>query len=207
MQRLYLDNDAVHKLAALDLLDEAIAVLVGADGEVYVLATFEHWWKGRVKKKKVPELIVGRVSALLARAKRLTQAPDSSFQQVLGAVPGIDVGEVSLYSLAAVDGAVLLTTGDKTSVKALQGAESCAEVTGLLRSRVAIVEQVLSKIMDHYGFSHVIAKVVACKVNEIPDTALRSIFGSGAQCTERQCREGLAYYIADVRQDKDLLMQ
>jgi hypothetical protein len=206
VRRLYLDNDAVHKLAALDLLPEAISVLVG-DGDIYVLATFPYWWKGRIKKKKVPQVVVDRVATLLTRAKPLTEAPDSSYEQVLGVVPGIDGGEASLYSLAAVDGAVLLTTGDKTSVKALQGSVECSEVAERLRSRVAIVEQVIGKIMDKYGFDHVIAKVVACKVNDIPDTALRSVFGSGAQCREQSCREALAHYIADVRGSHDLLMQ
>jgi hypothetical protein len=130
--RCYLDNDALHKLAALGLVDEALAA-IGAD-ELRVLATARFRFmvaknpdKGRAK---FGDVVWERLRAVLEVTGGVGPT-DAKDLDVLTDVLDIDEGEAVLFSAAARLPESVLVTGDKRSLQALAGASSCEEIIHL----------------------------------------------------------------------------
>ena len=195
MSRLFLDNDAIHKLSIVYLLDEAIETLAGNEAETFVLSTFKFRWKK--KSKALPADVLVLVTALLSRSKELTATPKPELLEQMANVDGIDEGEAILFALAADDDLALVTTGDKRSIRALAQTAECAGLVAALAGRVVILEQVLLRLIEAKGFPFVHDRVLRCQ--DLSDTALRSAFGSREQATEQGVVDALNYYIEDLR--------
>lgn len=115
--KLFLDNDAALKSAALDLLDEALQVLGTTQDEVFILGSAPFaLLKGR---KRPPEPVASRLDAFFHKVQRAS-APKAEDLEALKATPGIDGGEAILFSLTAAEPDTMLLTGDKVAQSPIQ---------------------------------------------------------------------------------------
>lgn len=194
--RCYLDNDALHKLAALGLVDEALAA-IGAD-ELRVLATAKFKFmvaknpdKGRAKFGGV---VWERLRAVLEVTGGVGPT-DAKDLDVLTDVLDIDEGEAVLFSAAARLPESVLVTGDKRSLQALAGAPSCEEIVRALSGRVLCLEQVIERLISHVGFETVVTRTTQ---STLADASLSAVFGMPR--TPESVAEGLESYISDIRE-------
>lgn len=97
----FVDNDIIHKLAALDLLGEADRIFGAGPDERIVLPTarFKFLLHQRAKaEQRYGANVVPRIAALLGSASELASAMDEDDQAILNKVVGIDQGEALLFS-------------------------------------------------------------------------------------------------------------
>ncbi|MBI5545493.1 MAG: hypothetical protein HY901_16530 [Deltaproteobacteria bacterium] len=196
--KLFLDNDAALKLAALDLLDEALEVLGATREEVFILASAPFAiLKG---KKRPPEPVASRLDTFFGQVGR-AGGPNADDLKALQSTPGIDAGEAILFSLTAAEPGSILLTGDKRSLRALAGAEAHEVLRRSIAGRVICFEQILNRIVRHQGFGAVIGKLVAAISW---DKSLAAILGSTP--TSHSVDEGLASYIRSLRDETGALL-
>lgn len=202
MTPLFVDNDVIKKLAALDLLDAAIEALGFRVEETFVLPTAKYkFHAGDSKKgqKKWGERTHPRIVNFLGRARPIEDQFDQSLHDALASVENIDDGEAVLLSATVSNEGALLTTGDKRCVLALATADGCRETAKKLEGRIICVEQVMLRVILHVGFDEVLEKAVP-GLSELQDTALRVAFGSGPQTKREIAEEALSRYIAELRE-------
>lgn len=201
MVPLFVDNDVIKKLAALDLLDIALEVLGYSVADVYVLGTASYKFETRNPTKGVKKygaITHPRIAAFLAQAQAVTDQFDQGLHDQLATVEGVDGGEAILLSAAASNDGALLTTGDKRCLNAFAGAKDCAAVAAKLAGRVICVEQLVLRAISHTGFDEVLARA-APGLPELQDTALNVVFGSGAQTQRRNAEDALTSYVSELR--------
>lgn len=129
------DNDIIGKLAACDLLDQALEVLAATRQEVFVLGTARYvlgvGGTKRKRSRRFDEATLERISAFLDSVQLLPDDPSLEELARLNNVPGIDPGEAILYASTASFQDFLLATDDRRSLRALV-AESMAQVGDML---------------------------------------------------------------------------
>jgi hypothetical protein len=195
----YFDNDAIQKLAEVDLLDDARSVLGALASEVFVLSTAGFKFYRKNPKKgyaKYGASIYKKIHHFIAAAQT-TPVPNGKDYEALSSVAGIDAGEAILYAAVANSEADLLLTGDKVSVRSLADSESCTRVRQRLARRILCVEQVVDRVIEAQGFEYLRGKL--SKSGPISDGALRLCFSKGAASMESEARAGLTSFIGDLR--------
>ncbi len=200
------DNDIVEKLAVCDLLDDALTAFSATRLDVYVIPTLKLRIGGKSRAKaerRLGEAAVARILDFLEATQVIRDySPDD--YQLLDDIVGIDPGEAILLSATSRFPDYYLLTGDKRCLKTLATYPECLAIAHRIRGKVVCFEQVLQRVIDRFGFAHVLAKVAPVLYC---DTALRAAFGSGAQSTEPNCIACLQNYIGELRAlPIDLLM-
>lgn len=201
---LFVDNDVIKKLAALDLLDPAIEALGFKVEESFVLDTAKYKFladkseKFEKGKKKYGARTHPRIVEFLGRAQSIVDQFDQDLHDALASVENIDDGEAVLLSATASNDGALLTTGDKRCIAALASAEGCQGTAKKLEGRIICVEQVILRVISHTGFDKVLEKAIP-GLPELQDNALRVAFGSGAQTKRENAEEALTRYVAELR--------
>lgn len=199
--KLFVDNDVIKKLAALDLLDPAIEALGFTVEETYVLPTarFKFLAGNAAKGQKKWGLRTHvRIVDFLGRVRAIDEQFDRDLHDMLAGVENIDEGEAVLLAATASNDGALLTTGDKRCLAALAGAEGCGAAATKLAGRVICVEQVVLKVISHTGFEKVMQRAVP-GLTELQDNALHVAFGSGAETKRANAEEALTSYVAELR--------
>ncbi len=202
------DNDLIRKLAACDLLEEALAALEATRDEVFVLPTARYVLLKPIKKPeqakvRMGEAVFERLKAFLESVQTLSAPPPAAEQQLLDDAVGIDAGEAVLFSSTAHFAEFLVATSDKTSLRALASTPACQPVFQRLQGHVITFEQILVRVIDRIGFESLLAKVVPALHC---DTVLRAVFGSGLEATEANVRSGLIGYIEHLRRETNGLL-
>lgn len=118
-------------------------------------------------------------------------------------IEGIDQGEAFLISATAREKSFYLTTGDKRCIRALAKAPEIESIQQRLVGRVICLEQVIKKIIEFQGFNNTLTKILPVTNY---DTALKSIFGSGSNCTQKNVMLSLDNYIQDLRNSSGNLL-
>jgi hypothetical protein len=203
--KLFFDNDAIKKLAEADLLSEAVSIIRASGCQVYVLSTarFKFHTHNETKGAKKFGIDVHRRIRDFIAAAQVARVVEGADYDVLAAVVGIDPGEAILFAAAAAEPSALLITGDKTSIRALSNAATCATIARALKRRVICVEQIVSQVIEAKGFQYVRQKIASSAIH---DGSLKLVFSRGLSSREADVREGLASFIRDLRHDSgDLL--
>lgn len=197
MARLFVDVDALCKLAHWNLLSELPNLLGTALSETSTLTSarfraLKSLNKPDGKAFRNVEAAQVALNALSEMAQPLS--PDPAASVGFAEVPGIDPGEAVLFAtLASVPGARLLT-GDKRALRAFS--ELPPKVRAAVAGRVVIVEQVIELALQHYGLEWLQARV--CPWKQI-DTSVSMIMGSRCDQPERAVRENLVSAIGEMR--------
>jgi hypothetical protein len=195
-----LDNDIIHKLAACDLVEDALTALGLDFGDVLVLPTAKHKF-GLTKNTPKAEARYGvevfaRIRALLEGVQEIDIELPAKEMQLLSDVEGIDTGEVVLFAATAYLDTAVLATGDKRSLRALALAPSCRPIALRIGPRVLCLEQIIRIVIGYFGFPQIRDKILPARSC---DTSLRAVFGSGAEATEMNVLVGLDNYIVELR--------
>jgi hypothetical protein len=116
--------------------------------------------------------------------------------QFLASIDGIDAGEAILFSATVEFAQYFLATGDKTSLRALALTPVCLPIAQRIRGHVICLEQIVKRLIQHFGFLYVKNKIVPARAC---DTALSAAFGSGWAATEPNVLAALDSYINEMR--------
>lgn len=205
--KLFLDVDALHKLAGFDALDDALTLLGARRVDVWVLPTAK--FKLRLKKpaeaeKRHGQQTANRLNEFVASVQECGDPPTDAETERLAAVPGIDAGELILIPLAAREPDGLLLTGDKNALRALASDPHCASFAARLAGRVVCLEQVLEALLRRQGFDWLHARVAAAAGL---DRGISLIVSPGMSATAAHAQEGFTSFIEDLRRSTgDLLI-
>lgn len=201
------DNDIVEKLAVCDLLDDTLAAFAVTRSDVSVIPTLRHRIGGRARARAENRLGAEVVARLLDFLEGVQEIRDysSEDQALLDDIVGIDPGEAVLLAATGVVTDYRLLTGDKRCLRTLATVPECQSIALRIQGRVLCFEQVIRRLIDHFGFDHVHSRIVPVLLS--CDTALRTAFGSGVHATEPNVVECLQSYIDELRKlPIDLLM-
>jgi len=194
------DNDILYKLAACHLLDETLVVLGVTHTDVYILPTAKYKF-GLTKHPARAEArygadAVARMRDFLESVRELDVVGSPEELQLLAEVDGIDAGEAVLFSATMRFDHYLLATGDKNSLRAVASAPACQPIALRLCGHVICLEQIVTRVIHHFGFAYGKDKIVPARSC---DTALRAAFGSGDAATESHVLATLEGYINELR--------
>jgi hypothetical protein len=194
------DNDIIYKLAACDMLEEALVVLGVTYTDVYVLPTAKYKFgimtnRARAEARYGPD-VVARIRSFLANVRELDVVVPPEELQLLAEIDGIDAGEAVLFSATVRFENYLLAMGDKNSLRAVASTPACQPIARRLSGHVICLEQIVTRVIAHFGFSYVKDKVVPARAC---DTALRAAFGSGDAAMESNVLVALDGYIDELR--------
>ena len=195
------DNDIIHKLAACDLLDDALAALSLARTDVYVLPTAKY--KFGIAQRNVARAerqygaeVFARIRDFLASVREINVPGLPQELQLLASVDGVDPGEAVLFAATSQFNQYFLATGDKSSLRALASTPVCRSIAQRLCGHVICFEQIIKRVIQHCGFSYVRGKVIPARAF---DTALRVAFWSGHDAIEANVLAVLDSYINELR--------
>lgn len=200
----FVDNDALLKLIACDLLWDAIALLGAQPTDVKVLASTEFVIRGNksIKQQYSEEVRTKAISLVKGLAKVET---DRSNPFLSLESPVLGLGELTLIHAAIAEPSFYLATGDKRCLRALVNSPELGTARQKLNGKVVCVEQLIAELITVKGFETVRQKVVPARDC---DAALKVAFGSGDQAQEDNVLGALEQYIQELRRDcPDLLMQ
>ncbi len=196
------DNDAISKLAACDLVEPAIAALKFENDRVfmapsapYSLNVLKNQEKGR---RRYGVEVHARICQFVQQIRTATEVPDPQDMQILLGVEGIDPGEALLFALSARNLDSVIVTGDKRAIRALATAPGLDEIRLALRGRILCWEQILAATIQHLGFEKALDPILAaCDADKVLGIA----FASGAKTTEASVFDALRSYVGDLRRN------
>lgn len=188
------DHDLILKLAACDLLDDALESLGCARDSVYVLATAPY--VVRPKAQKLGAQVAARVNEFFTHAKLIDWEPPPEEMLLFEDKLGIDSGEAILFASTAILTDFVLATGDKRCVLAMAGDPELAAIVRRVSGRVVCFEQIIQRCIRLRGFEVVSSKVMPARDC---DKSLFAIFGTGLVATADSVEQGLNSYISDLR--------
>lgn len=196
---LFLDNDIIHKLVALNLFYDAIDALQVDRSNMQVLPTARYWFpKQKEKAQQYSDLVWDMAIAVVNGCQPIRVELDAGALDETDYLEQfrneIHVGEQQLILATRSAPDFLLLTGDKVCMQALPQLK--AEIYGRLAGRVICFEQVVLLLIRWLGFDRVKAQVVPMREC---DTALRACFGSGERATEENVVMALEAYVEDLR--------
>lgn len=203
---LLVDNDALLKLSAYDLFEEALGCLHFIPQQVYILATAKYKLlpaKSRLKLCKEEE-VADRLEAIIASVNEFSeeQIINPEIIDTLLDYQGIDAGEALLIAYAIQIQQSLLLTGDKKALDALT-AIALENITVQLRNRICVLEVLFLKMIET-DFPH-----IQLKVRSKPgvDTTMSFIFGRSLPGTRESALDGLRSHITHMKElGNNLLM-
>ncbi len=195
---LFIDNDALLKLANYDLLDIAFTMFNIPPQDVHVLATAKYVLvpaKDRLRHCKTEEAAY-RLEHFLSKATKLdVDSVSSEVLDPLFAIPGIDPGEALMLAMAAPNPDSYIITGDKRALEALHGGKGLDTIRGALAGRLLSLE-LLFQFLIEGDFE----KVQACVRSQLGvDKSLTIAFGISAPASLESVREALNSYVEHLR--------
>jgi hypothetical protein len=182
---LLLDNDVVHKLAQLDMLDVAISSLNINSSDIFVLETLRYKFchpsnslRRRKQEIQYGVEIVNRIEHFISQTKIISvEVTDPDFIDAMNDGNALDIGEMQLLSaLVASDNEDLLFTGDKRFLRALSERESLIEKLDSVSNRFVSFEQIVMLLIERAGFDELQSRVVIAHSNGGFDKTLRCCF-------------------------------
>lgn len=201
------DNDIVKKLAICNLLEETAGALGVSNSEILVLPT-ARFKLGVAKNPDKARAQLGndafeRLKSFFANVGVISVVPPPDEQQLFDDAFDIDSGEAILFSASAHYANCIIATGDKRCLRALSCLPNGERIIARVEGRVICLEQIVTRIIDRFGFEVVRDRVFpVCEC----DTVLRAAFGSGLMATEENVRHSLTAYTDHLRKETGLLL-
>lgn len=183
--RLLIDTDAFCKLAASDLLSDAVSLFHAELHECGRLPALPYMLRRGGLRRTYGAEVCERLIPL-AEALPPVQHEASAWLDQLAPIPAIDPGEAILFSVAA-DLRLPVMSGDIRSLRALKRLEGFPEA---LRGRVVVLEAVLLALCAGLGTTAVRAKIAS---GQPTDTVMRICFSPEV----REPEVGLNSYLRD----------
>lgn len=195
---LFIDNDALLKLANYGLVDTALTMFDIRPEDIHVLATAKYALlpaKDRLRHCKTEES-AHRLENFLSKATKLNaEDVDSEVLDALSAKPGIDPGEALMLAMAASEPDSYVITGDKRALAALHDGKGLGDVCGVLAGRVLSLELLFLFLVEG-DFE----RVQACVRRQTSvDKALTNAFGVSEPASFESVRDALNSYVEHLR--------
>lgn len=185
--RLLIDTDAFCKLAASDLLRDAVSLFHAELHECGRLPALPYMLRRGGLRRTYGAEVCERLIPL-AEAVPPVQHEASAWLDRLAPIPAIDPGEAILFAVAA-ELRLPVITGDVRSLRALKRLNGFPEA---LRGRVVVLEAALLALCTELGSAAVRAKVAS---GQPADSVMRICFSPDVQEPE----VGLNSYLQDRR--------
>jgi hypothetical protein len=185
--QLLIDSDAFCKLAAANLLDDALALLGLTKAQCARLPSLPHMLRRGHLRKTLGDAVANALDPI-AQSVTAMDEPSEAWLEPLVANPAIDVGEAQIYALAAEHESLVLT-GDKRSVVEVS---KLPQFRQRLDGRVVTLEAVLLGLAgtmteaDLRSGGSLLARY---------DSMARAVFSS----PESSLKEGLESYLGDLQ--------
>ena len=130
--------------------------------DVFVLDTLKFRVSGRSRTRAEKRLGVDAVALILEFLESAEVIREFSAEdvQLLDDVVGIDPGETILLAATAVQTDYLLLTGDKRCLRTIATVPECESIARRIQGKVFCFEQTILRLIDYFGFDHVLTKVV-----------------------------------------------
>lgn len=213
---LLLDNDIVHKLAQLDLLPEAKALLGGEFGVLKILDTLKFKFcprdpsKRSKAEKKHGVIVISRIEQFIANdiIEVSDVVKDDALLNAVAINPeGLDVGEMQLLQALCDSSNELLFTGDKRFMKALTNVSLLEGMLQQVNGCFICFEQVIYFLIQKLGFEHVKTKFVQALEDGIAvDSTLKFCFEGRHLAVQSQVVDNLRYHIGVLRKETGQLL-
>ena len=190
----FIDNDVILKLVTCDLFDEAIAAFEIDRSNIHVLETARFSFRTKKTKKNYSEAVIEKAIATIKDFYTVEAQADNPLFDLK--IPDMD-DELKLIVAASAEPSFYFATGDKRCLRALTGITELATMREKLSGRVICLEQIITKIIQVYGFEVVKQKIIPARSC---DKVLQAAFGSGEKTEERNTLEALNAYINEIEQ-------
>ena len=196
----FIDNDVILKLVTCDLFDEAIAAFEIDRSNIHVLETARFSFRTKKTKKNYSEAVIEKAIATIKDFHTVEAQADNPLFDLK--IPDMD-DELKLIVAASAEPSFYFATGDKRCLRALTGITELATMREKLSGRVICLEQIITKIIQVYGFEVVKQKIVPARTC---DKVLQAAFGSGEKTKERNTLKALNAYINEIEQKCPFLL-
>ncbi|MEI7834267.1 MAG: hypothetical protein WCJ56_13850 [bacterium] len=199
---LLCDSDILLKLAACDLLEEAISMLGATREDIRILPSFSFMLK---KPKSRGRFCTRYGETAVLRLEKFNDGlaileSERVSIEILAALQGItdiDEGEIQFFAAGAVaTDAYYFLTGDKRAIRSLATSTECQPIAEQIAGHIICLEMIIASLICSHGFDYVKAHVVPARTC---DTALMSAFGSGDLAESKNVIAGLIAYIDELR--------
>jgi hypothetical protein len=198
---VFVDNDAILKLEAWDLLDLLVETLKVEKHNLRVLPTLIYKLNSRKIIDRYGETACEKIHVFINDLPLLEQ--NAELADSLPEVNGIDPGEKLLLAAAVGVDSFFLTTGDKNFLRALPKADGYEAILGNFRNRVICLEQILwlgSQSRSYIAIQENIKNNPGC------DKAMLTIFGSSLNAPGDQIEKGFISYIDALQNETSGLL-
>lgn len=207
MAAILIDNDIIAKCAIYSLINELVATLKASKAEIGLLGSIRFVLSpkklqtandGAMQAHARVQELIKDVMLLEPNAEETSLA--TKFEEVaLRNDLQLDAGESQLCAIAITRTAKYLCTGDKRGILAIEYLRNLlAEITQL-DQKVICFEALIAKMSDHFGCSHIRAKVCASKGT---DKATEICFQChNSNLDENEFLTGIHSYIKKIRTD------
>lgn len=173
---LFLDNDIILKLSVAGLLEEIEKIYKADSSSIYVLPSAPFYFKDNPKlKKKYSSDTIERAKEV---ANKYSIIPDDyndeeKFQSIAN-IDKLDSGEQILFSVTPQTEEILILTGDKNSISALNNAEGVDDIKAYLKDKIIFLEELMFVLIKKEGFEKISKSVSAA--NFCFDKVIRTCF-------------------------------
>lgn len=190
---LLIDNDAVIKFAAWELVERCLSVLSATWDDCRRLASLKF-----ILLSKKAELLASltehqfeRIVDVVDRLPVLDDEIDAELANELLDIDGIDPGEAAILSGLLSSPESLLLTGDKRALSAFVLAASAAHAESA-KGRCHCIESVLLLLIARYEYD----EICQClnRAHDL-DTVVRVCLGHSGNASESDFRNGLNSYL------------
>lgn len=196
-----IDNDVILKLARWDLIDDLLDLVAGECEAICHLPTCYHSLCGRPSRRAktgCDAATVARIQAFCGKTNPIDGPFDIEILEILTGIPGIDSGEVQIFTIGTTSPDSLTYMADKRSLLALATTPTTKTIADRLAGRVKCLEQVMGELILTAGHAEVGNKVIGA--NPIADTAITIAFGTKIGLRqEAETWYALASYYQDLR--------
>lgn len=189
--QLLIDSDAFCKLAAANLLDEALALLGVTKARCARLPALPPMLRRGRLRNTLGDDIANRLHPIAESIAPIDE-PSAEWLDGLSENSAIDVGEAQIYALAAERGLRVLT-GDKRAVVEVS---KLPKFRPKLDRRVVTLEAVLLGLTDTMSKADLRARGSTLAQH---DKMARAVFGSAGSPLD----QGLASYLGDLERTTD----
>ena len=204
------DNDVLIKLSSCDLFLEFLTAFEVSEADVLISPRIRFSiGKSKAHRNRIGEDSFARLNAFLAKVADILVEPDSTFITALNehTDKNIDAGEAALFAVCPLIPNSVILTGDKKSLTDLTEAgladSVCETLCRVLAGRVICFEQVLVRILDHFGFDAIRERLIAGREC---DRGLALWLGSGLDANETRFRDGVSSFLKDARDTSGSLL-
>ncbi|MCE7604510.1 hypothetical protein [Vibrio fluvialis] len=208
---LLIDNDIVHKLAQLDLLEDATPLLRERYGNLEVLNTLRFKFcpakaskREKQDRKHTPEVTSRIQNFIDTEATEVDcEITDVALLEAMAmSDDGLDVGEMQLLQSMIGRDESIMFTGDKRFLKALAQDENISMHMEKLEEAFVCFEQIMIFLIKEFSFEYVKQKfLLALSLGLKVDSTLRMCFEGLELANESRVFENLQLNVASLRRD------